>query len=164
MELYLEDDNLAFNEIYSRYQANVYSYLKRRIHDESLVNDIFQNCFIKFHKSRENYDPHYPLIKWIYTITRSVMLDELKKRKVKKTEYIDNINYFQEETENQSELDIDSEKSLTNNEKEALKLRYFSDKDFSEISDILQSSQSNARKLISRALKKLRTKYARGHK
>ena len=113
---------------------------------------------------RENYDPHYPLIKWIYTITRSVMLDELKKRRIEKTEYIDNINYFKEEIENHPTVDIDSEKSLTSNEKKALKLRYLSDKDFSEISVILQSSQSNARKLISRALKKLRTKYARGHK
>ena len=162
MELYLEDDNRAFNEIYSRYQSNVYTYLRKRVHDEVLVNDIFQNCFIKFHKSRDQYDASYPLLKWIYTITRSVMLDELKKRKVEKTEYLDSFNYSEEMNEGQAIVDIDSEKSLTDNEKDALRLKYYFDKDYTEISRILESSQSNARKLISRGLKKLRTKYARG--
>ena len=165
MKLYLHDDNLAFNEIYSRYQSNVYSYLKKRLKDDNLIHDIFQNCFIKFHKSRQNYNSKYPLIKWIYTITRSVMLDELKKRKINKTEYIDNINYKPEEyISQQVSIEIDTESSLTSKEKEALKLKYFSENDYNEISIVLNSSQSNARKLVSRALQKLRLKYVGGQK
>ena len=58
-----------------------------------------------------------------------------------------------------NEFDLESEKQLSEKEKSALKGRYYSDKDFSEIAQILKTSESNTRKIISRGLKKLRTKY-----
>ena len=63
------------------------------------------------------------------------------------------------ENEPNNEFDLESEKQLSENEKSALKERYYSDKDFSEIAQILKTSESNTRKIISRGLKKLRVKY-----
>lgn len=83
MKLYLDEDHLAFNVIYYRYKDQVYSYLNKRLIDKQHIDDIFQNIFIKFHNSKKLYNFKYPLLQWIYIISRSEFLDYLKKKKNK---------------------------------------------------------------------------------
>ena len=161
MELYKNGDDKAFEVIYSRYRNNIYSYLWKRLNDKSDVDDLFQKVFIKFHKSRDLYSANYALIKWIYTICRSELLDHIKKKKITFVE-LDDDHPDSIEVQEDSIIQIDSEKSLSAKEKEAIKLRYYSDNDFSEISAKLQTSDSNSRKLISRGIQKLRNKYSGG--
>jgi len=157
MELYQKGEHLAFNVIYDRYHKNIYSYLTKRVFDQSIIEDIFQNIILKFHKSRNLYNPKYELLKWIYTISRSVFIDELKKKKFKTIEF--NEKYLEsEESSDHIQVELDSAK-LSQKEKEAIELRYFSDKEFLEISKLLDTSEANTRKIISRGLIKLRTKY-----
>ncbi|MGK0367720.1 MAG: RNA polymerase sigma factor (sigma-70 family) [Thermoproteota archaeon] len=160
MELYLSGDFQAFEEIYRRYQGNVYAFLKKRMHNSDNINDVFQNIFIKFHKSKASYKSEFLLIKWLYTICRSEFLDHLKKIKKTLVEISDNdLVYEEKETDI---IDINSEKLLSDTEKKALNLRYYSDQDFSEISKALNTTETNIRKIISRGLKKLKTKYGGG--
>jgi len=159
MEHYLKGEAMAFDVIYSRYKSRVYTYLNRRVKDSETVNDIFQNTFIKFHKSRHLYNPKYPLLKWIYTICRSELLDEMKKKKLNIVEFNEEL-YSSTPKQKEDKINIDEEKTLTTSEKEAIKLRYFSDQDFVEISSILNTSSANVRKIISRGIQKLKTKYA----
>lgn len=158
MELYKNGENMAFEVIYSRYNSHVYSYLNKRVTDKNLIDDIFQNIFMKFHRSRELYDGKYHILKWIYTISRSVLLDTFKKNKIQFTELNDNHLSIHPD-EDIAFIDLDSEKTLSEKEKMALKLRYFSDEDFLEISRILDTSEANSRKLVSRGLKKLKLKF-----
>ena len=161
MELYQSGENMAFEIIYSRYKDKVYAYVNKRLFDKNLVDDVYQSIFIKFHKSRQLYNNDYPLIKWIYTISRSELLDALKKNKVQFTELKD--HQLVSDPESQQEiLDLDTEKSLSSKEKEALKLRYYSEQDFSQISKILGTTEVNSRKLVSRGIKKLKTKFRGG--
>ncbi|MFZ9002324.1 MAG: RNA polymerase sigma factor [Bacteriovoracaceae bacterium] len=158
MELYKNGESKAFEVIYYKYKNHVYSYLNKRLIDKNLIDDIFQKIFLKFHKSRHLYDEKYTLIKWIYIISRSVLLDDIKKKKVKFIEF--NEDYLSPQIDEKNSLiDLDSEKSLTEKEKEALKLRYYSDKEFLEISEILKTSEVNSRKIVSRALKKIKAKF-----
>ena len=158
MELYKDGDDMAFEVIYSRHKDKVYSYLNKRIADKNLVDDIFQGIFTKFHKSRHLYRNEYPLIKWIYTISRSELLDTVKKKKVNlitlKDEHtkIDNKN-------TEDIIEFENEKTLKQNEKEDYRLRYYSEEDFLEISKTLNLSEANTRKIISRGIKKLKLKY-----
>ena len=161
MELYRKGENMAFEVIYLRHKGKVYSYLNRRLYDKGMVDDIFQSIFVKFHKSRKLYNSEYPLLKWLYTICRSELLDFAKKKKVELVEFEDHHSPLSMPDINES-IDIDNEKLLSANEKLALKLRYYSDKDFSEISSELNTSDSNSRKLVSRGLNKLRAKYRGG--
>ena len=159
MELYLKDEHLAFDVIYKRYKSNIFSYLSKRLSNSIVIEEVFQNTFIKFHRFREKYDFNYPLLAWIYTLTRSEMLDYIKKNKIHYSELKDELTPIM--TENKDSLvEVDLE-SLNQNEKNAIKLRYYEDKDFDEISKILNTSQSNSRKIISRAVKKLKKKYNR---
>lgn len=81
-----------------------------------------------------------------------------KKNKIETTEFKEE-NFLSSASETDKKLDLESEKQLSEKERSALKERYFGDKEFSEIAQILSTSESNTRKIISRGLKKLRLKY-----
>ena len=157
MELYKNGDDMAFEVIYSRHKERDYSYLSRRLIDTNIIDDTFQNIFIKFHKSRNLYNSEYSLLKWIYTISRSELLDAIKKNKVSLVEFKDEYIVSNSES-SEKPIDLESIKSLTAKEKDAIELRYYADEDFSEISKALNTSEANSRKLVSRGLKKLRIK------
>lgn len=158
MELYQNGDALAFETIYYRHKDKIYTYLQKRLTNKEQIDDLFQSILVKFHKSRHLYEKKYLLLKWLYTICRSELLDFAKKRKVQLVELNDkHIGISTEEEDRQ--IDIDCESTLSEKEKNAIKLRYYSDQDFNEISKVLNTSESNTRKIISRGLKKLRLKY-----
>lgn len=163
MKLYVSGDAMAFEFLYNRHKDRVYTYLNRRLQDKQAVEDCFQSVFIKFHKSREKYSAEYPILAWLYTISRSEMLDLIKKRKLDTIEYNDDVSHENDSYSfNQTEIDLEQEKSLNEKEKQAIQLRYLSDNDFDEIAKALKTSESNSRKLVSRGLQKLRLKYTGG--
>lgn len=157
MELYKNGEDMAFEVIYSRHKDRVYAYLSKRISASDVIADTFQNIFAKFHKSRSLYNSEHALIKWIYTISRSELLDAMKKNKVALVALKDEHIVAESEITG-NPIDLDTIKSLSNKEKDALKLRYYSDEDFSGISKALNTSEANSRKLVSRGLKKLKEK------
>lgn len=157
MELYKNGENMAFEAIYLRHKDRVYSYLDKRLSDKSIIEDIFQSIFVKFHNSRHLYSSKHPLLKWIYTICRSELLDWVKKNKTKFVQLSED-QLSIEPTELNDKIDLDSIKTLSEKEKQALKLRYFSEEEFIEISKTLKTSEANSRKLVSRGIKKLKAK------
>ena len=158
MELYQNGEYMAFEILFHRHQSKVYAYLHKRVHDKNVIDDLFQNIFTKFHKSKKQYSPKYPVLAWLYTISRSVMLDYYKKSKQTFVELSENMA-SNEDPSNESQVNIQQEKMLTDDEKEAITLRYLSDQDFEEISNKLKTTPSNVRKIVSRGLQKLRIKY-----
>jgi RNA polymerase sigma-70 factor (ECF subfamily) len=161
MCLYREGDAKAFEELYFRHHKKVYSYLAKRVHNKGEVEDLFQRALMKFHKSRHLYNEKYTFLAWIYTITKSEFLDYCKKKKVNTVEFEENL-HTKDENDAESKIDLESEKSLSNKEKEALIQRYYKDNDFDEISKLLNTSEANIRKLVSRGIKKLKQKYNKG--
>ena len=157
MELYKNGENMAFEVIYLRHKDRVYAYLDKRVADKNAIEDIFQSIFVKFHTSRHLYSSGHPLLKWIYTISRSELLDSVKKSKIKLVELNEDQLAAQSKEQN-NKLDLDSISTLSDKERHALKLRYYSEEDFSEISKVLKTSEANSRKLVSRGIKKLKTK------
>lgn len=157
---YQDGDHMAFNVLYKRHKSRVYSYLNKRLHDKSQLEDLYQRVFVKFHKSRHLYKENYEVLPWLYTITRSELLDFLKMRKIEILEFDE--RSFSIEPESDFMIDLQNESNLSEREKVAIKNRYLNDKDFDEISNLLSTSQSNTRKIISRGLKKLKLKYKGG--
>lgn len=159
MQNYQMGDLDAFNELYKRHKGKVYAYLKKRLPHSDQVDDLYQKVFVKFHKSRNLYQPKFDVLPWLYTIARSELLDSLKKKSIDTSTYNDHLHALPELKEDVNSLDIEAEPSLSRNEKLALTQRYYQDKDFDEIALILQTSESNVRKIISRAIQKLKKKY-----
>ena len=158
MELYKNGENMAFEVIYLRHKDRVYSYLDKRLSDKNVIEDVFQSIFVKFHNSRHLYSSEHPLLKWIYTICRSELLDSVKKSRKIKLVSINEDQLICETKEIDDKIDLDSVKSLSEKEKLAIKLRYYSEEDFTDISKALKTSEANSRKLVSRGIKKLKAK------
>ena len=157
MKLYINGDYMAFEVIYLRHKNKVYSYLDKRLFDKNHIDDVFQSVFVKFHKSKNLYNSKYSLLQWLYTITRSELLDFLKKNKIQEVEFEENL-LTQSENVDTEQIDLDSISTLSTKEKEAIKLRYLSEEDFTAISKILNTTEANSRKLVSRGIKKLKAK------
>ena len=156
---YQNGDNKAFEALYLRYESRVYSYLRKRLTDHNSVEEVFQNTFLKVHKSRHHFNPKFLFIQWLYTVARSELLDFCKKKKVVHIEYVDHGDHGDhgdQAPELDHSLDLESYESLSANEREVLNLKFISDQDYEEISSALNISQSNARKIFSRAIKKIR--------
>lgn len=156
MDYYQKGESLAFEVLYQRHKAKVYGYLRRRMPNSSDVAEVFQNVFMKVHKSRKQYDRSYTLAQWLFTITRSELLDYAKKKRVKTVSLEENMSH-EEQVAVARELELDLDQvDLTAREQKLIDLRFFSDMDYDEISEQLNVSQANARKILSRALAKIR--------
>lgn len=160
MLAYRHGDEKAFQLLFERHQGRVMSYIKSRLNNEEQRNEVFQEVFLKLHRSREHYDPDKAFVKWLYVITRSVLIDSkrdfAKKGEIpvedKTMEHLLNKNAGAP----QPEVDLSQ---LSEEQRLAIELRYELGADFDEIAQQLGKTESAARKTISRALKKLREFY-----
>ena len=164
MTQYIAGDYGAFDIIYKRYRKRLYSYLCKRLPNKSQANDVFQNVFIKFHKCRARYDCKYPLLSWLYTISRCELLDFIKKQdSLLRTDATVAEIHPTMSIDSCYDINLDSERKLSISERKVIKLRYLSDLTFKQIAERLHLSPVAARKINSRGLLKLRLKYTGRH-
>jgi RNA polymerase sigma-70 factor (ECF subfamily) len=73
-------DEAAFRTIVSRYKNGLYTFLRRFLNNNELVEDIFQETFLQLFTSRESFDQNRPLRPWLFTIAANKAKDALRKR------------------------------------------------------------------------------------
>ena len=83
------------------------------------------------------------------------MLDYLKKQKTKEEDFREE-NVLAPEQSSSLVFDLATVGSLSKKEKDFLELRYLQEWSFEDLSKKFKTTQVNARKIISRSLKKLR--------
>jgi len=54
--------------------------VRRRIYDETLVEDVIQDTLLTVHRLRHTYDPTRPMMPWINAIVAARSIDTLRKR------------------------------------------------------------------------------------
>ena len=161
MERYKNGSMLAFETLYGRHKAKVYGYLSKRVQSRFDRDEIQQNVFLKLHRSRHRYNSSLPFLPWLFTICRNVMIDFLRSKDAKEGRLIqDNgiIDTLSEAKKEASEIDAltPAMVKLNEDQKEAIRMRYGEDFSFEEIAERLNTSVPNARKIISRAVQKIR--------
>ncbi len=157
MQAYQGGDNLAFEEIYRRYSGKAYAYISKRLFNRNEMDDLLQAIFLKLHKSRHLYSNKFLFAPWLFTISRSVLLDHIK---IKKSEKATESNQIEQHSSTDSiastEPIVNALHELSESQLKALEMRYRQGLDFSQIAERLQTSSGNVRQLISRAVRKLR--------
>lgn len=81
--LYEQGCNEAFDALLLRYDAYVHAYIRRSVYDDDLVEDIFQDAFIKVMttiKSRR-YTESAKFKHWLTRITHNLIMDVFRKNK-----------------------------------------------------------------------------------
>ena len=61
-------DAHVFSELVSRYQRELYNYLRRFLGDATLAEDVFQATFLQVHVKRDVFEQGRKFRPWLYTI------------------------------------------------------------------------------------------------
>jgi RNA polymerase sigma-70 factor (ECF subfamily) len=161
-----------FRYVIERYGEKLTRYIKRRAkvnsHD---VEDILQEVFIKIYRNLNDYDERLPFSSWVYRITHNYIIDWYRKEKKHDTIDLDdvdskiainlageeNADKYSNEQENSLEIArvLDS---MGSSYKDVIVLRYFEDKTYDEISDIMQIPVSLVGARLNRAKSMIKKK------
>lgn len=158
MMTYREGTSEAFHELYRRYSGKIFGYLRKKVKDEAIASDIFQEVFMKLHRSKHLYKESLPFKPWLFTVAQSTLIDHLRKNK----KQMNHSNIDAEEiADTNLRADIINEdlailEKLPANQRTVLQMRYLDEKTFQEIAEVLKTSETNARQIVSRTIRNLK--------
>lgn len=159
------DKQVFFSYLIERYEKKLMSYVLR-ISNFSFeeAEDILQDVFIKVYKNLNDFDPDLKFSSWIYRIAHNQVVSAHRKKQARPQgiSIEDDEDVFRRLagkldawSEADSRLSKDSiEKVLDNLDvkyREVLVLRFFEEKDYREISDILKKPMGTVATLLNRA-------------
>jgi RNA polymerase sigma-70 factor, ECF subfamily len=159
-----------YAEIVERYQGKLFAYLYRLIGNRDEAEDILQDVFIKAYKNLHSYDSSRKFSSWIYRIAHNEAVNFIKRKSLRRLVSWEDISSTKDKLESSSTeaaADDDWMRRETIKEvsdainkmpikyKQVLLLRYFSEKSYEEIGEILGKPVNTVGTLINRAKKKL---------
>lgn len=157
----------SFLYLVERYEKKLLSYIIRISgFSKEDAEDILQEVFIKVYVNLNSFDDDLKFSSWIYRITHNEVINNYRKKKVRPQSVMDLDDEFLNNLASDLKTDghIDQRylkenvakviENLDPKYKEILVLRFWEDKDYSEISDILKKPMGTVATLISRAKKK----------
>ena len=171
------NDSQYFYCLIKRYENKLANYIHRFTY---LVNedieDIVQESFIKAYQHLNDYDANLKFSSWLYRIVHNQAVNFLKKNKQSIKIDIENGDEFRDWLV--ADINIEKEmiklnfsdfiqtilQKLKPEYKEVLVLKFFEDKDYTEISDILQKPMGTVATLISRAKIQFKKNYEKEDK
>lgn len=82
LQEYRENENSAlFTELVSRYQRELYNYLRRFLGDGVMAEDVFQTTFLQVHVKRELFESGRKFRPWLYTIATNQAIDAQRRNR-----------------------------------------------------------------------------------
>ncbi|HNX10587.1 MAG TPA: sigma-70 family RNA polymerase sigma factor [bacterium] len=160
-------DEAAFKLIISRYKDRLFYYLKRlTLLSSDDLDDILQQVFIKIYYNLNGFDSSLKFSSWAYRIAHNEAMNYFRKNKVK-TEDLDKAVLADDLSDLEADMDrhLESETvklvlaELDHKYREVLSLKYFAEKNYQEISDILAKPMGTVATLVNRAKKQFQDKY-----
>ena len=164
-------DRHAFSAVVHKYEAAIKRYVKRLgCKDESDIDDVLQEIFIKIFINLNDYDSDLKFSSWLYRIAHNETISFFRKKNVRPNvlnniedaeEFFDNLaddTDFSELAHQRFDAQIVQEviSNINKKYKEVLVLRFLEEKSYTEISDILKIPEGTAATLISRGKKELK--------
>lgn len=160
MESYQLGAGAAFDILFQRHSGRVFGFLSKRLSKKKEAEDLLQEVFFKLHRSKHLYNTTLPFSPWLFSITRSVLLDFAKKRNLEDLvaqEDLERIPSEEHHFGKNQEGDLGEKLgTLPQAQRQAVSLRVYDEETFEEIALRLSTTPENARQLVSRGLKKLR--------
>lgn len=160
-----------FGELVRRYEARLTRYLHRLgVYRQEDTEDVLQNIFLKTYRNLNEFDQSLKFSSWIYRIAHNEAMSFFRARSVRpEGSLIDDSDSALEtlrsslDASHEAERSIDAEHvskalaSIDAKYRDAIVLRYFEEREYSEISDILRIPIGTVATLLNRAKKKLQT-------
>jgi len=160
IQQFIKGEESCFEEIIHRYKKKVYSYISLYIRDQALVEDIFQDTFLKVIQSVRagKYQENGKFLSWVMRIAHNLIIDHF--RRLKQMNTMSNDDYESdlfnskklsddniEETIVKVQIRKDVRKligHLPDDQREVVILRHYAGLSFKEIAEITDVSINTA--------------------
>lgn len=150
--------------IMERYEKKLISYIIRISgYSKEDAEDILQEVFIKIYVNLNSFDDNLKFSSWVYRITHNEVINNYRKKKARPQCAMDLddefLNNLASDMKTDGHIDMQYLKDnvrrviekMEPKYREVLVLRFWEDKDYSEISDILKKPMGTVATLLSRA-------------
>ncbi len=155
----------SFGALYDIYLDAIYRYIFFRVSSTQVAEDLTGEVFFKVLKSLKKYKKrkNMPFSAWLFRIAKNIIIDYYRKQ-LHTEEIPESLIDESETADSQKETVLTIEKKrllmgikqLPEMQAQSIILKYFSDLKNSEISQVLEKSETAVRILQSRGLKRLR--------
>ncbi len=81
MEKVKRGDRAAYQRLYEKYRRPIMSFLNTMIKDRAVVDELFQETFLKLYRARDAYEKRAKFTTFLWTIARNTALDWSEKKK-----------------------------------------------------------------------------------
>lgn len=157
---FVKGDQSCFEKLIQRHKNKVFAYISLYIRDQALVEDIFQDTFLKVIQSVKSgrYSDNGKFLSWVMRIAHNLIIDHF--RRLKQMNTISNDDYESdifnskqfageniEDVMVKKQIHQDVRKMISNlpdDQKEVVILRHYAGLSFKEIADITQVSINTA--------------------
>jgi RNA polymerase sigma-70 factor (ECF subfamily) len=82
-------DRVAFTQLVRRHQAALYNFALRQLGTQSLAEEVVQDAFVRVVQNASEFKHEARFTTWVYTITRNLCIDQLRKRALRKHPSLD---------------------------------------------------------------------------
>lgn len=159
-----QGDREAFGQVYTTLYTPLYRYVLSKCRDRELVDDICQQTFLKFYEALNSYEPEKTPLAYLYTIAKRLLINHREKKTFESFDeallesFDDNRGILIDELDiqNLSKVVDTYLPNLTEDEQEVIRLYFYAELTYKEISDTIDKEEAYIRKIKERALKKLR--------
>lgn len=156
----------AFKPLYEKYYEPILRFVYQRCSDRETAYDITAHVFLKALQNLKNYTfKGLPFSSWLYRIARNEVIDHHRQRPNDRAVSIDRtgIGNILTETDNSEKeehiaLILAELKNLSEEEMQMIEMKYFEKRQFREIAEILDITETNAKVKAHRIIEKLRKK------
>ncbi|MFN8209511.1 MAG: sigma-70 family RNA polymerase sigma factor [Bacteroidales bacterium] len=160
LQRFVKGEQSCFEEIIHRHKNKVYSYISLYIRDQALVEDIFQDTFLKVIQSVKagKYYDNGKFLSWVMRIAHNLIIDHF--RRLKQLNVTSNDNYESDLFNSRKLADANVEDTmvavqirkdvrklinqLPDDQKEVVILRHYAGLSFKEIAEITDVSINTA--------------------
>lgn len=176
MRLVATGDRAAFRLLVESHQHRVVGTIAKMLGDGRDAEDLAQNVFIRVWNSAARYEPRAKFTTWLYTITRNLVFNEIRRRERAKADSLDarmevtgdtlmDSSMMQaDESMLQAELEDAVQTamaSLPEAQRMAVFLRRYEDLSYEEIATVMDLSVSSVKSLLFRARAELKNQLTR---
>ena len=160
-------DPQRFEPIYRRYHEQIFRYVYQRLDSEDKASDVTSQVFLKAMTNLKKYEYRgVPFASWLYRIARNEVYQLFKEQKAQRTVNVESEQVFDiidELEENPLEeyknplMKVIS--TLSEDDLQIIEMRYFEQRPFKEIAEILEITENNAKVKAYRILGKMKKKF-----
>ncbi len=159
----LAGDQQAFGELVQRYERDVFNLAYRMLNERGEAEDAAQEAFLRAYAHLERYDPTRPFKTWVLSIASNHCIDRIRRRRLtwlSLEEPLPPHPALTSDIPGPEEAALTNERNLLVQElldalspdyRVAVVLRYWYDLSYSEIADMLNTTESAIKSRLFRA-------------